>query len=58
MFKAMNIQKVRKGVYTLDNKEYSFKMLSGNNLAIRMYAGYIFTDSLVHFDEELLSLIK
>jgi hypothetical protein len=54
----MNIQKLRRGVYRLENKEYSLKMLAGNNLAIRMFAGYIFTDSLVHFDEEVLCLIR
>lgn len=32
--------------------------MPGNNLAIRMFAGYIFTDCLVHFDEELILLVK
>jgi hypothetical protein len=32
--------------------------MPGNNLAIRMFAGYIFTDCLVHFDEEFLQLVK
>lgn len=54
----MNIQKLKTGVYKLEKKEYTFKMLPGHNLAIRMFAGYIFTDSLVHFDEEVLSLIR
>lgn len=31
--------------------------MPGNNLAIRMFAGYIFTDCLVHFDEEIMHLV-
>ena len=48
---------MRKGVYKLEKREYQFKIMPGNNLAIRMHAGYIFTDCLVHFDEELMHLV-
>lgn len=53
----MTIKKVSKGYYKIDNKEYRLRLLSGNNLAIKMYAGYIFTDCLVHFDEELHQIV-
>jgi len=49
---------VSKGQYLLENKEYTFKLLSGNNLAIRMHAGYIYADCLVHFEEELYKIVK
>lgn len=42
----------------LENKEYNFKLLQGNNLAIRMHAGYIYADCLVHFEEELYKIVK
>jgi hypothetical protein len=57
-FRNLNIEKVKKGIYRLEKKEYHFKILQGNNLAIRMFAGYIFTDCLVHFDEELVHLVR
>jgi len=56
-FKNMRIQKVRKGVYKIEKREYTFKILPGNNIAIRMFAGYIFAECLVHFDEELMHLV-
>lgn len=34
------------------------KLLSGSNLAIRMHAGYIYADCLVHFEEELYKIVK
>jgi hypothetical protein len=45
-------------MYKIEQKEYSFKILSGNNLAIKMFAGFIFTDCLVHFDEEMAMIVK
>ena len=57
-FRNLNIEKVKKGVYKIENKTYSFKVLPGNNLAIRMFAGYIFTDCLVHFDEEITLIVR
>jgi hypothetical protein len=32
--------------------------MPGSNLAIKMFAGYIFTDCLVHFDEEIMMIVK
>jgi hypothetical protein len=56
-FRNLKIRKVKKGVYQIEKREYPFKLMLGNNLAIRMYAGYIFTDCLVHFDEEIMHLV-
>ncbi|CDW80328.1 UNKNOWN [Stylonychia lemnae] len=56
-FRNIRIQKLRDGVYQVEKREYKFKLLQGGNLAIRMFAGYIFTDCLVHFDEEFLHLV-
>eukprot|EP00347_Sterkiella_histriomuscorum_P020841 403336261 len=56
-FRNMKITKISSGVYQLENRQYKFKLMPGNNLAIRMYAGYILVDCLVHFDEELMHLI-
>ncbi len=56
--KKLKIQKVSKGQYLLENKEYNFKLLQGNNLAIRMHAGYIYADCLVHFEEEIHKIVK
>ena len=56
-FKNMTIKKVGKCLYKIDNKEYKLRLLTGNNLAIKMYAGYVFTDCLVHFDEELHQIV-
>ena len=56
--KKLKICKVSKGVYLLENKEYTLKILQGNNLAIRMHAGYIYADCLVHFEEELYKIVK
>ena len=56
--KKLKIKKVSKGQYLIENKEYNLKLLQGNNLAIRMYAGYIYADCLVHFEEELYKIIK
>lgn len=54
----MKIAKIAKGQYLLENKEYTFKLLQGNNLTIRMHAGYIYADCLVHFEEELYKIVK
>jgi len=54
----MNVEKVKKGVYRLEKKEYTFKVLKGNGLAIRMFAGYIYAENLVHFDEEMNYLVR
>ena len=56
--KKLKIAKVSKGVYLLEKKEYSLRLLQGNNLAIRMHAGYIYADCLVHFEEELNKIVK
>ena len=56
--KKLHISKVSKGQYKLEQKEYTFKLLQGNNLAIKMYAGYIYADCLVHFEEELYKIVK
>ena len=56
--KKLKISKVSKGQYLLENKEYTMKLLSGSNLAIRMHAGYIYADCLVHFEEELYKIVK
>ena len=56
--KKLKISKMSKGQYLLENKEYTFKLLQGNNLAIRMHAGYIYADCLVHFEEELYKIVK
>jgi len=56
--KKLQITKVSKGQYKLEQKEYTFKLLQGNNLAIKMYAGYIYADCLVHFEEELYKIVK
>ena len=56
--KKLRISKVQKGQYMLESKQYTFKLLQGNNLAIRMYAGYIYADCLVHFEEELYKIVK
>ena len=47
-----------KGVYQLESKEYKLRLLQGNNLAIRMHAGYIYADCLVHFEEEFDKIVK
>ncbi len=52
-FRKLNITKVKKGTYRIENRMYSFKIMKGNNLAIKMYGGFIFTDCLIHFNEEL-----
>ena len=56
--KKLRISKISKGKYRLENKEYNFRILQGNNLAIRMHAGYIYADCLVHFEEELYKIVK
>ena len=56
--KKLKINKVSKGVYLVENKEYTLRLLQGNNLAIRMHAGYIYADCLVHFGEELYKIVK
>ena len=56
--KKLKISKVSKGQYLLESKEYTMKLLQGNNLAIRMHAGYIYADCLVHFEEELYKIVK
>lgn len=56
--KKLKISKVSKGQYLVENKEYSLKLFQGNNLAIRMHAGYIYADCLVHFEEELYKIVK
>ena len=58
VFKSVGIEKISKGVYKVENKTYRFKVVHGNNLAIRMFAGYIFAESLVHFEEELNLIVK
>ena len=57
-FKNLCIEKLHRGLYKVEKKEYVFKILAGNNLAIKMYAGYIFTDCLVHFDDEMTMIVK
>lgn len=52
------MEKIKKGIYKIEKKVYEFKILPGNNLAIKMFAGYIFTDCLVHFDEEIMLIVK
>lgn len=56
--KNLKIEKVNRGEYKVEQKLYKFRLLNGNNLAIRMFAGYIYADCLVHFDEELMSIVK
>ena len=56
-FRNMRIQKLRKGVYKVEKREYAFKLMPGGNIAIRMFAGYVFVECLVHFDEELMHLV-
>ena len=56
--KKLKITKVSKGQYMLENKQYMLRLLQGNNLAIRMHAGYIYADCLVHFEEELFKIVK
>lgn len=56
--KKLQISKVKKGHYKIEQKEFPFKLLQGNNLAIKMHAGYIYADCLVHFEEELLMIVK
>lgn len=55
--KHLNISKQSKGVYRIESKEYELRILQGNNLAIKMHAGYIYADCLVHFEEELLKIV-
>ena len=52
--KKLRIVKMAKNMYNVENKMYEFRILQGNNLAIRMHTGYIYADCLVHFQEELL----
>ena len=57
-FKNFTILKIKKGLYKFEKKDYKLKILAGNNLAIKMFAGYIFADCLVHFEEELYYLVR
>lgn len=56
--KKLKIRKVAKGEYLLENKQFNMRLLQGNNLAIKMHAGYIYADCLVHFEEELYKIVK
>ena len=56
--KKISIVRLSKGNYKFENKAYELRILQGNNLAIKMYAGFIYADCLVHFEEELLKIIK
>ena len=47
--KKLKIIKITKNQYKVENKMYEFRILQGNNLAIRMHTGYIYADCLVHF---------
>ena len=47
--KKLKILKLNKNLYKVENKEYEFRILQGNNLAIRMHTGFIYADCLVHF---------
>jgi hypothetical protein len=47
------IEKVHQGRYKIENsKEYNFKILKGGQLAIKMFGGYLYVESLIHFDVE------
>jgi len=52
------VTKVAPGRYRLENREYEFKVMQGNNLCIKMFAGYIYVESLRHFDEEIGMLVN
>lgn len=56
--KSLTIEKVKRGIYKLNKKEYPFKLLSGNNLALKMFSGYINVDCLIHFDEEFMRIVN
>ena len=56
--KSLQVSKLKKGLYKFESKEYQLKILQGNNLAIKMHGGYIFTDCLSYFDEELIYIVK
>ena len=56
--RKLKIRKIAKGQYLIEKKEYAFRILCGSNLAIRMHAGYIYADCLVHFEEELHKIVK
>jgi len=56
--KNVTIEKLRKGLYRIEKREYQFKVLPGNSLAIKLHAGFVFVDCLVHFDEEVMLIVK
>ena len=59
IFRSMVISKEGDSKFKIETKVYKFKLIgSEKQLAICMEAGLIFADSLVHYAEELESIVR
>ena len=55
----MNIVKEGEGLYRVEKKIYKFMLIGKERqLVIRMHAGCIFAENLVHYGDELESIVR